>query len=70
VTHQTANSLYLSLIRTYKGHKNAKYALFSIALPGAKMVVSVSEDGWLYCWDIQTATLLHKVHAHNGTVAL
>ncbi|ELR16301.1 WD domain, Gbeta repeat, domain containing protein [Acanthamoeba castellanii str. Neff] len=51
---------------TYKAHRNAKYALFSIALPGAKMVVSVSEDGWLYCWDLQSSTLLHKVKAHDG----
>lgn len=53
-------------VRTYKAHRNAKYALFSIALPGAKMVVSVSEDGWLYCWDLQSSTLLHKVKAHDG----
>jgi hypothetical protein len=31
------------------------------------MVVSVSEDGWLYCWDLQSSTLLHKVKAHDGT---
>jgi len=30
------------------------------------MVVSVSEDGWLYCWDLQSSTLLHKVKAHEG----
>jgi len=55
-------------LRQFKGHQNHKYAVFSFAPVKAMVVLSASEDGSLYCWNIQRPSVSSKVSAHKGVV--
>lgn len=57
------------LLQNYKGHKNQDYRIRSTMGLNDAVVVSGSEDGFLYAWDLLDGTILETLKAHNGKVA-
>ena len=56
-------------LRTFKGHRNTEYRVRSCLGLGDKVVVSGSEDGVVYAWDILSGEIVAQVQAHAGKVA-
>jgi len=53
----------------FKGHQNtSKNFIRACFGPNDNMVVSGSEDGLIYMWDIETSQLLQRLSGHNGPV--
>ena len=65
----TADSVYL-LLPSYRGHKNHRFCIFSAfclnGADGGKRIISGSEDGHLYVWDLQSRAILQKLEGHHG----
>mmetsp|Transcript_17400 Transcript_17400/g.66282 ORF Transcript_17400/g.66282 Transcript_17400/m.66282 type:complete len:359 (-) Transcript_17400:7-1083(-) len=56
-------------VKLYKGHLNEKYCCVSdFAVASVKMVVSGSEDGCIYLWDLQTRKLLQRLRTGTSVV--
>ena len=62
-------------VKTYQGHRNEKYSLggsFGTYGPSSDkyaFIVSGSEDGSIWLWDVGTKTILQRVeNAHEGVV--
>ncbi|KAK4697792.1 COMPASS component SWD3, partial [Lecanoromycetidae sp. Uapishka_2] len=63
-------------VKTYQGHKNEKYSIggaFGVYDNKEKteqrsFAVSGSEDGSLFCWDVQSKEILQRMEAHDGVV--
>lgn len=53
------------LLRSYMGHKNERYCLFSQFLSG-KWIISGSEDNDIYVWDLQTTQKVAQFSGHTG----
>lgn len=57
------------LLKSYKGHLNNDYRLRSCLGLTDAVVVSGSEDGFIYAWDLLDGRILHKLEAHAGKAA-
>lgn len=57
------------LLKTYAGHANSKYRIRSCLGAADSLVLSGSEEGILYIWDILTGDILQTLKAHDGKVA-
>lgn len=57
------------LLQSYKGHTNSDYRIRSCLGMGDAVVISGSEDGSLYAWDLLEGMLIQKIKAHEGKVA-
>ncbi|MCJ1312548.1 hypothetical protein MMC25_006222 [Agyrium rufum] len=57
------------LLQFYKGHANKDYRIRSSLGLADSVVVSGSEDGQLYAWDVLESKVLEKIEAHDGKVA-
>ena len=63
-------------MKTYQGHKNEKYSLsgaFGVYKNEDKteeraFVVSGSEDGEIFVWDVQSKEILQSMAGHDGVV--
>lgn len=63
-------------VKTYQGHRNEKYSIggaFGIYDNKEKteqrsFAVSGSEDGSIFCWDVQSKEILQRMEAHDGVV--
>lgn len=63
-------------VKTYQGHKNEKYSIggaFGVYDNKEKteqrsFVVSGSEDGSIFCWDVQSKEILQRIDGHDGVV--
>ena len=57
------------LLQSYRGHKNKEYRIRSRLGMGDSVVISGSEDGLLYAWDLLEGKVIEKMEAHEGRVA-
>ena len=57
------------LLQSYKGHTNKDYRIRSCLGMADSMVISGSEDGNLFAWDLLEATVVEKIKSHDGKVA-
>ena len=63
-------------MKTYQGHRNEKYSLsgaFGVYQNEDKteeraFVVSGSEEGEIFCWDVQSKDILQRMAGHEGVV--
>lgn len=57
------------LLQSYKGHVNKDYRIRSALGFADSVVISGSEDGQIYAWDLLEGNVIEKLHAHEGKVA-
>ena len=57
------------LLQSYKGHKNTEYRIRSRLGLADSVILSGSEDGLLYAWDLLEGKVVEKLGAHGGKVA-
>ncbi|BFZ60031.1 WD repeat-containing protein 83 [Saitoella coloradoensis] len=57
-----------TLLQSYKGHKNSEYRIQSCLGKNEEFVVSGSEDGNVYVWDLLEGGAVSKVTCHDGKV--
>ena len=57
------------LLQSYVGNTNQNYRIRSALALADAAVISGSEDGLLYVWDVLNGAVLEKLHAHGGKVA-
>lgn len=56
-------------VKTYAGHINRTYCLFScFTKAGRKCVVGGSEDHKIYLWDLQTREIVQVLEGHTDVV--
>ena len=56
-------------LKTYQGHTNAKYCIFStFSVTNGKYIVSGSEDHCIYLWDLQARNVVQRLEGHQDTV--
>lgn len=56
------------MLQTYRSHVNTQYRIRSCLGFGDAVVISGSEDGKLYIWDVLEGRVLLTLLAHNGKV--
>lgn len=57
------------LLQSYKGHVNKEYRIRSCLAMQDSMIISGSEDGKIYAWDLLTGNIVTTIDAHEGKVA-
>lgn len=57
------------MLQSYKGHINKAYRIRSCLGLGDAVVISGSEDGSIYVWDLLEAKVCETLSAHDGKVA-
>lgn len=57
------------LLQSYRGHTNKDYRIRSCLGMADAVVISGSEDGKLYAWDLLEGKVIEKLEAHGGKVA-
>ena len=57
------------MLQAYKGHDNKDYRIRSYLGMNDAFVLSGSEDGKIYVWDLLDGKVVKRVDAHAGKVA-
>ncbi|KAG0022412.1 hypothetical protein BGZ80_000306 [Entomortierella chlamydospora] len=57
------------LLNAYKGHKNSQYKIRSCLSNTDAHVISGSEDGKIYIWDLMEGKVIHEIEAHSKIVS-
>ncbi|KAI6250032.1 WD repeat-containing protein 5 [Erysiphe necator] len=57
-------------LKTYQGHTNKKYSLGgTFGVSGTEsFIISGSEDGNIFLWDVKSKTVMQRLLAHDGVV--
>lgn len=59
-------------VKTYQGHENERYSLSgafgTYGEASSALIVSGSEDGAIFCWDVNSKAVLQKLEGHTGAV--
>jgi hypothetical protein len=58
-----------TLLQAYKGHANTDFRVRSCLGFNDAFVLSGSEDGAIYAWDLLEGRVVHRLAAHAGKVA-
>lgn len=56
------------MLQSYKGHTNGDYRIRSCLGLADAVVVSGSEDGQIYAWDLLEGSVIQTLGAHDGKV--
>lgn len=56
------------MLQSYTGHTNKDYRIRSCLGVADSVVISGSEDGCIYAWDLLEGKVLEKLEAHGGKV--
>ena len=58
------------VLKTYTGHTNSAYCIFSgFSVTGTgKWIISGSEDHKIYLWDLQTREVVQRLEGHRDVV--
>lgn len=56
------------LLQSYTGHQNKDYRVRATLAFGDSLVISGSEDGSVYAWDLLEGTVVEKLPTHAGNV--
>lgn len=56
-------------LQTFKGHLNKDYRIRSTLAFADSTMISGSEDGRIYAWDLLSGDVLEKLDGHGGKVA-
>ena len=57
------------LLQSYTGHNNKDYRIRSCLGLADAVVISGSEDGQIFAWDLLEGNVIEKIDAHDGKVA-
>lgn len=57
------------VLQSYSGHHNQDYRIRSCLGLADSVVISGSEDGHIFAWDLLEGIVIHKLDAHEGKVA-
>ncbi|KAG0205748.1 WD repeat-containing protein 83 [Mortierella sp. GBA30] len=57
------------LLNAYKGHKNSQYKIRSCLSNSDAHVLSGSEDGKIYIWDLIEGDVVYRIEAHSKIVS-
>lgn len=57
------------LLNEYTGHRNSKYQLNSCFSPDDSQVMSGSEDGYIYIWDLVDPKINNKIKASDSVIS-
>ncbi|KAF9161158.1 WD repeat-containing protein 83, partial [Actinomortierella ambigua] len=57
------------LLNAYKGHRNDQYKIRSCLSNSDAYVISGSEDGKIYFWDLVDGKVVHQMEAHSKIVS-
>lgn len=57
------------MLQSYEGHVNKDFRIRSCLGMADTVVISGSEDGHLFAWDLLEGTMIAKLVAHDGKVA-
>lgn len=58
-----------NLLQSYRGHTNTDYRIRSCLGLADAAVISGSEDGFIYAWDLLEGKVIERLKAHDGKVA-
>jgi mitogen-activated protein kinase organizer 1 len=58
-----------TLLNDYKGHKHSMYNLESCLTNSDSHVISGSEDGKIFIWELVDAKIVHTIDAHTRSVS-
>ncbi|CAO3632891.1 unnamed protein product [Cunninghamella echinulata] len=57
------------LLNQFKNHQQEKYKIDSVLSYNDAYVISGSEDGLIYIWDVLEGKIIKKVKSHSGTIS-
>ena len=63
-------NLLIVIFQRFKGHANSKYKIDSCLTSSDTIVLSGSEDGYIYCWDLVEVSFTNIINLINNNIKL